>query len=200
MDASIQKKKMNRRKALGSLLLLAGAGAAAWSGIRLRHLYSTPDLGKLQEHAELITELAETIIPATDTPGAKAAGVSPFIIRMIRDCTPKKEQNRFLMGLDEVEAYARQHYNRSFARCNIEQREETAGHFERRDRPYKGLAGKISHKVMGDAFFVIMKKYTVIGYCTSMEGATRGLAYDYVPGHYAGAVRLKPGQKAWATE
>ncbi|SHN44387.1 gluconate 2-dehydrogenase subunit 3 family protein [Chitinophaga sp. CF418] len=191
---------MNRRKALGSLLLLAGAGAAAWSGIRLRNLYSTPDLGKLQEHTELITELAETIIPATDTPGAKAAGITPFIIRMIRDCTPKKEQNRFLIGLDEVDAYTSNHYNRPFARCNIEQRTAIAAHFERRDRPYKGIAGKISHKVMGDSFFVIMKKYTVIGYCTSMEGATRGLAYDYVPGHYLGAVRLKPGQKAWATE
>lgn len=191
---------MNRRKALSSLLLLAGAGAATWSGIRLRNLYSTPDLEKLHAHAELITELAETIIPATETPGAKAAGVSPFIIRMIEDCTPKKEQNRFIMGLDEVESYARHHYNRSFVRCNIEQREAIADHFEKRDRPYKGIAGKITHKVMGDTFFVIMKKYTVIGYCTSMEGATRGLAYDYVPGHYVGSVRLKSGQKAWATE
>ncbi|UPK67112.1 gluconate 2-dehydrogenase subunit 3 family protein [Chitinophaga filiformis] len=191
---------MNRRKALGNIMLLAGAGAAAWSGIRLGKLYSTPNLGKLQAHAALITELAETIIPATDTPGAKAAGVTPFIIRMIRDCTPRKEQNRFLMGLDEVEDYAKRHYNHSFARCNIEQRLAIADHFERRDRPYKGITGKISHKVMGDPFFVIMKKYTVIGYCSSMEGATRGLVYDYVPGHYAGAVRLKPGQKAWATE
>lgn len=200
MDAAIQKEKMNRRKAIGSLFLLAGAGAATWSGIRLRNLYNTPDLGKLKAHAALISELAETIIPATDTPGAKAAGVSPFIIRMIEDCTPKKEQNRFMMGLDEVEAYASQHYGHSFVRCSIEQRDAIADHFERRDRPFKGIAGKISHKVMGDPFFVIMKKYTVIGYCTSMEGATRGLAFDYVPGHYAGAVRLKPGQKVWATE
>ena len=193
---------MNRRKAIGSLLLLSGAGAAAWAGIRFRNLYSTPSLEKLQHDAyrELITELAETIIPATDTPGAKAAGITPFIIRMVTDCTPKKEQNRFIEGLEEVDAYARNHYKRAFVRCTAEQQAAAAAHFEKRDRPYKGIAGKISHKVLGDSFFVIMKKYTVIGYCTSMEGATRGLAYDYVPGHYTGSVLLKPGQRAWATE
>lgn len=191
---------MNRRKALSSLLLLAGAGAAAWSGFRLRDLFKTPDLARLEVCAELITELAETIIPATDTPGAKAAGVTPFIIRMVRDCTPKKEQQRFLLGLSDMEAYARHHYKRPFARCTIEQREAIADHFERRDRPFKGIAGKITHKVLGDPFFVIMKRYTVIGYCTSMQGATHALVYDYVPGHYRGAVRLQPGQHAWATE
>lgn len=193
---------MNRRKAVGSLLLLAGAGLATWSGMRLRHLYSTPPLEKLKlgAYEELITELAEVIIPATDTPGAKAAGITPFIIRMIEDCTPKKEQNTFISGLEELDGYARTKYKRAFIRCSDEEKEDVVTHFEKRDRPFKGIAGKISHKVLGDSFFIIMKKYTVIGYCTSMQGATRGLAFDYVPGHYTGAVDLKPDQKVWATE
>jgi len=193
---------MNRRKAVGSLLLLAGAGFATWSGIRLRHLYSTPPLEKLKNGAyqDLITELAEVIIPATDTPGAKAAGITPFIIRMIEDCTPKKEQNAFIQGLEDLDGYARSRYKRAFILCSEQEKENVAAHFEKRDRPFKGIAGKISHKVLGDSFFIIMKKYTVIGYCTSMQGATRGLAYDYVPGHYAGSVSLRAGQKVWATE
>ena len=90
MDASIQK-KMNRRKAIASLLVLAGGTAAVYSGVRWRRLNTAPDLVKLQAHKDLITELAETIIPATDTPGAKAAGITPFIISLVTDCTPHRE-------------------------------------------------------------------------------------------------------------
>lgn len=199
MDASIQK-KMNRRKAIASLLVLAGGTAAVYSGVRWRKLNTAPDLVKLQAHKDLITELAETIIPATDTPGAKAAGITPFIISLVTDCTPRREQNRFIEGLIEVDGYARAEYKRSFIKCSTEQREAVVAYFEKRDRPYKGLLGKVSKRVMGDSFFTIMKKYTVIGYCTSMKGATEGLAYDYVPGRYVGSVKLQPGQKCWATE
>ena len=191
---------MNRRKAIGSIFLLAGAGAAAITGIKLRTLYRTPDLKKLPSHLPLITELAETIIPATDTPGAKAANVGPFIITMIEDCTPKKEQNVFLNGLEDVEDYAHSKYGHSFVNCSQAHRDAIAEHFEKRDRPYKGIAGKVSHKFLGDSFFTIMKKYTVMGYCNSMPGATKGMAYDYVPGRYEGCVDLQPGQKCWATE
>jgi hypothetical protein len=199
MDASIQK-KMNRRKAIGSILLLAGAGAAIITGVKLRALYRTPDLKKLYTHKELITELAETIIPATDTPGAKAANVAPFIISMIEDCTPQKEQNKFLNGLEDVEEYAHAKYNRSFIDCSQQERNVIADYFEKRDRSYKGIAGKVSHKLLGDSFFTILKKYTVMGYCNSLEGVTKGLAYDYVPGRYEGSVTLRSGQKCWATE
>jgi hypothetical protein len=199
MDAAIQK-KMNRRKAIGSILLFAGTGAAVWSGIRLRKLYSTPDLGTLQTQYALITALAETIIPATNTPGAKAAGITPFIIRMIEDCTSKREQNRFIMGLNELDDYTKAVFHLSFTNASTTEKNIVAAHFEKRDRPHKGIAGKISRRVLGDSFFTIMKKYTVIGYCTSLEGAIHGLAYDYVPGRYVGTIQLSPGQKGWATE
>lgn len=191
---------MNRRKAIGSIFLLAGAGAAAITGVKLRTLFRTPDLNKLQTHKNLITELAETIIPATDTPGAKAANVAPFIIGMIEDCTPKKEQNKFLNGLEDVEDYAYERYSRSFVNCSQKERNVIVDYFERRDRSYKGIAGKVSHKILGDPFFVILKKYTVMGYCNSMEGATKGMAYDFIPGRYEACVLLQPGQKCWATE
>ncbi|PSL43756.1 gluconate 2-dehydrogenase subunit 3-like protein [Chitinophaga niastensis] len=191
---------MNRRKAIGSILLLAGAGTAVISGFRFHQLYKTPDLRKLSEYRALIAALAETIIPETDTPGAKAAGVDAFIINMVMDCTSKKEQNKFIEGLDEVTAYTYRKYHRSFVDSSANEQQAVAAYFEKRDRPYKGIAGKVSHKLMGDSFFIILKKYTVMGYCTSQIGATRGLAYDYVPGKYIGCVTLQPGQKCWATD
>lgn len=191
---------MNRRKAIGSLLVLVGAGTVTAGGFRLRQLSQTPDLSKLVKYRPLIVALAETIIPETDTPGAKAAGVDTFIINMITDCTPLKEQNRFIEGLENVADYAIRHYELKFEECTAAEQQAIADHFEKRDRPYKGILGKISRKLVGDGFFVIMKKHTVTGYCNSMLGATRGLAYEYVPGRYQGCIPLQPGQKCWATE
>ena len=94
---------MNRRKAIGSLFLLAGAGVASYTGLRFYKLYKTPELASLPHFKTLIDELAETIIPRTHTPGAKDAQVGDFIIRMITDCTSKKEQNTFLYGLHDVD-------------------------------------------------------------------------------------------------
>lgn len=191
---------MNRRKAIGGLLLLVGAGTAAVSGVKFYQLRKTPDLSKLTKYQPLIAALAETIIPETDTPGARAAHADSFIIEMITECTPVREQNRFIEGLEDVTAYALQQYHRPFEKCTDAEQQAIAGYFEKRDRPFKGLAGKVSRRLLGDSFFVIMKKNTVKGYCNSMAGATRGLAYDYVPGAYTCCLTLQPGQKSWATQ
>jgi hypothetical protein len=191
---------MNRRKAISSLLLIAGAGAVTITGIKTGTLYKTPDLVWLQSQLPLIEELAETIIPETDTPGAKTAGVAPFIVTMIKDCAPKKAQNKFLNGLKEVEKRSYSTYQHSFINCTPDQRYTILDYFEERDRPLKGIAGKISFKLFGYSFFSILKKYTVMGYCNSMTGATMGLAYQQTPGRYQGCLPLQNGQKVWALE
>lgn len=190
---------MDRRKALKGLLLFGGGAAAVAGGIKSFQWYKKPDLQQLPGYKPLIAELAETIIPRTDTPGAKDAGVQDYIITMIQDCTPAKLQNKFMDGLADVQHYAQAQYSRSFLECSKEQRHNVLAHFEKRDRQYSGLAGKVQRRLFGDGFFVTLKKYTVQGYCTSIQGATQGLAYDYIPGRYQGCATLEPDQKCWAT-
>lgn len=178
---------------------MSGSGAVIMSGFNGYRWFTRPSLRRLPEYKPLIAELAETIIPRTETPGAKDAGVEDFIITMIQDCTPYRVQGRFMEGLEDVEAYTRSQYGLTFSECSKEQRHNVLTYFEKRDRPFPGIAGKAVRKLFGDNFFMTLKKYTVQGYCTSLEGATKGLAYDYVPGRYQGCVTLAPGQKCWAT-
>ncbi|NLR69113.1 gluconate 2-dehydrogenase subunit 3 family protein [Chitinophaga varians] len=191
---------MNRRKAIARLLLFGGAGAAIAGGAGYHYFNKKPDLGDLDQYLPLIAELAEVIIPETDTPGAKSAGVHDFIATMIRDCSSRKVQNRFLYGLEDVAAYTRTKYGKSFVHCRKEEKEAVVAHFEKKSRPWEGLMGKVSSRLFGDPFFVTLKKYTVIGYCTSMQGATKAMAYEYIPGRYKGCTPLQPGQRCWATE
>lgn len=190
---------MNRRKAIRNIFLFSGAGAAAVGGFNFYRFYRTPDLSSLEGHKRLIEELSEIIIPETDTPGAKSAGVAPVIITLVKDCTNRKAQNRFLYGLDDVEDYARSKYGKSFVDCDKAAKIAITGHFEQRDRPWAGIKGKVSRRLIGDSFFITLKKYTLLGYGTSMKGATMGMAYDFIPGQYKGIVPLRPGQKCWAT-
>ncbi len=65
----------------------------------------SPDKNYLLGKKALLTELAETIIPATDTPGAKEAGAVDFMMPMLNECTDTKTLNRFIKGLQDLEAY-----------------------------------------------------------------------------------------------
>jgi hypothetical protein len=164
---------MNRTKALRGWLWLGESETSTAAGLKGHWLYRTPDLGLLYHYKSLIAELAETIIPRTNTPGAKDAGVPELIIRMIKESTPAGAQHRFLQGLEEVAAYARSQYGQSFFDCSVEQRHNILAHFEKKDRPVSGIAGKLFSRLFGDAFFVTLKKCTVTGYCACLRGAAK---------------------------
>lgn len=191
---------MNRRKAIRNILLVAGVAGAGIGGYEWRRINKKPALDDLAQYKALLSELAETIIPATHTPGAKDARVGEFIYKMVIHCTGAREQNRFLYGLHDLEDYCHDKYGKSFMQCAVTQREETLLHFEQAGKRFKGIAGKVQRKIFGDGFFKILKTYTVMGYATSQKGATQGFAYDYIPGAWQASVPLRPGQRSWATK
>jgi hypothetical protein len=190
---------MDRRKAIFGIILGATGVAGSTFGYGWWKLYRSPDLDWLEQNRILIGELAETIIPRTDSPGAKDAAVDNFIIKMIRDCTPRKEQNNFLDGLKDLQEFCRRKYGLAYPDCSEAQQHQTLEHFEQAAIPLQGRAGKVMLRLTGRPFFRILKDYTVEGYCTSEPGATTGLAYLYIPGSFHGCIPLQKNQKAWAT-
>jgi hypothetical protein len=195
-----QTTSMNRRKAIFRLLVLGGGAAGVFGGVKAYHLLKEPELERLSQFQPLIDELAETIIPKTDTPGAKEAGVGKFITRMIKNCTGRKSQNNFIEGLVELVLYTGSRYDKQFEHCNAEQKKAVLAHFEKKGRSRGGKLGKAERYILGDSFFETLKKYTVLGYCTSKQGAMQALSYDYIPGKYIGCMPLTPDQRAWATQ
>jgi hypothetical protein len=191
---------MNRRKAIGRIVLIGGGTAVAYSGYKWWDWNKKPDLAWLDQKKELITSLAEAIIPATDTPGAAEAGVGDYIIIMIKDCTGIREQNKFIDGLKELEHHCSSAYDKPFPRCTEAEQKQVLQYFEQKDKPFKGIAGKAQNKFLGKSFFTTLKEYTVSGYCSSELGATKGLAYVFIPGRYQGCIPLQTGQKTWATK
>lgn len=218
---------MDRRDAVKSVaFLIGGALSATTLGVFLEGC-SSPNKtnGNLfsADQQNLITEIADVIIPTTSSPGAKAAGVGPFIALMVKDCYPEDAQKVFVKGLDDLEKLSKDTFKKSFLEISVAQRQELLNKVreatiaesktakEEQDKKDAHILEKKSEKENpGNSmlpkdkpkstpqFFPIIRDLTLLGYFTSEIGATKALAYLDIPGRYDGCVDLKPGQKVWA--
>lgn len=159
-----------------------------------------PRLSALDELKPLIEELVETVIPATDTPGAKEAGVADFVMGKVRFYLNRQEQNEFIEGLEKIERECGRRYGQSFVGCTTEQRLKLLEELELSDMHLPSLLLKIKRKLFGFSFIKHIKIFTVEGYCVSKPGATLSLNYQAVPVTYQPCIKLVTGQKAWATK
>ena len=145
----------------------------------------------------MIAEVAELIIPATETPGAKDAQVPEFIRAVVRDCYPEKDQQSFKNGLEQLEKESQTTFDRSFVELEQEQQIQLLTKAESDARAQRDQ--NKDNKDAGIPFFLMMKELTLIGYFTSEPGATQALNYVQNPGSYDACTPLEPGQRAWAT-
>ena len=191
---------MKRKKAIGTILLAGGATVVGFSGYEWYFLTKTPDKNYLLGKKSLLADLAETIIPATDTPGAKEAGAVEFMIPMLNECTDNKTLNRFISGLRDLEEYTQIKFHREFSECSQEEKDAVLSWAEQKSKVSNSLFGKIKNKFTGRPFFEMLKTYTLYGYCISEKGAGMGMHYIAVPGKYLPCIQLEPNQTSWATK
>lgn len=204
---------MNRRQAALSFGALWGvlalpAGAAAQAVVT----WAPKALNAAQ--ARVLDVVAELVIPATETPGARQAGVPQFVDRAVAIyCSPEDAQ-AIRNGLDRIEADARAEHGKSFAALTSAQqtalveRYDVEGRGPRtptaavgRGETETGLSNQPRSAVAppkGPPFFPVLKDLITVGYFTSELGATRAVRYDPVPGAFRGCVPLKEIGRAWA--
>jgi len=149
------------------------------------------------KHRQILSQISEIIIPATSTPGAKAAKVPEFILLMLADCYTYKQQQAFFAGLDTFNATAEEKYDQEFLDCSLQEQEALVVMEEKKTINLLKDQTATNEEVILP-FFSILKELTLVGYFTSEIGATQALKYVAVPGEFHGSVPLQPGQKAWA--
>jgi hypothetical protein len=206
---------MNRRDALRNVALLMGGALSATTLSVISEGCKTSDKkgGELftAQQQSTIDELADTIIPTTGTPGAKAAGVGPFIAMMIKECYPENVQKIFTDGLDDLDDRSKSKFSNSFVAIDPKQRavvlQEVVDKIKKDkeknkdEKPKKNEGGRTSTAPSAKKdpnFFQLAKELTMLGYFTSEIGCKQALVYNPVPGKFEGCTDMKPGQKAWA--
>jgi hypothetical protein len=148
----------------------------------------------LQSDVALLDEIAETILPETATPGAKAAGVGPFMTVMVADTYTADEQRTFTEGLAAIEALSLSDFGRPFVEASSTQRTRLLETLDREQHAYMQSlsSGQPTH------YFRMMKQLTLLGYFTSEIGCTQAQRYRETPGRFDPCVPYTPGDRAWA--
>lgn len=214
---------MNRRDALRYFALVAGgafgnrmaqaaahvhgaaqaavAGAAATSGAAAASDAAVQPSLLDERQRTMLSDIAELIIPATDTPGAVEAGVPAFIDHIVSTWFTTAERVSFLKGLDELDAFCSQRFSRSFALCDAGQRSAALTEAERRATGYQPEPMKtVADAVGGEVpFFPRVKALTVPGYYTSEVGATQELSYNPIPASYDGDYDFARTGRQWSS-
>ena len=142
------------------------------------------------EDIALLDEIAETILPETDTPGAKAAEVGAFMALMVTDVFAEEDQVTFRRGMRAVDQRSREATGRGFMVATPEERHELLTRLDEE---------RFSDDVQGPHYFSMMKQLTLFGYFTSEIGCTMALQYEETPGRYDPCADYTPGERSWAS-
>lgn len=79
----------------------------------------------------MVVAIADTIIPETETPGARAAQVDQFVDTLLSDHLAADDKERFLAGLTRLEARARRIHQKGFAELTVAQQTEMVSELDR---------------------------------------------------------------------
>lgn len=189
---------MNRRELLKMITAVTGTamiggtvvgGSVGLSGCTTASL--TP-ISLTSVDIALLDEIAETIMPRTDTPGAKDAQVGKFMAVYVPDCYTLEEQAIFYQGLSSLEAQSYKVYGRSFMVLTPEERTAFIAKLDQEARA-------VVVNGTGPHYFTMMKQLTLFSFFTSEAGATQVLRHVPIPGRFDGALPYKSGDRAWAT-
>src|SRR6266498_3255491 len=187
---------IDRREAVRRVTALLGGVVFVGSGDLLtavEHAHARAAASHAQvgtfsaQDVALLDEVADTILPETKTPGAKAAHVGAFMALMVTDTYDDKQQALFRDGIQKLNAAG-------FMTLAPAQRLALLEQLDREQKAYMDTRaqGAPAH------YFRLMKELTLLGYFTSEIGCTQAMRYRETPGRFDPCVPYTPGETTWA--
>jgi hypothetical protein len=134
---------------------------------------------------DIVTAIADIIIPKTATSGALDAGVPAFIDSVLAEVYSPDAQARFTKGLAEFGASVAA-AGKPFLELAPAQRVSAV-----KRSLATALSGEHEHK----AFILMMRELTLLGFFSSKMGITENMEYVPVPTAYHGCVPLSQMKK-----
>ena len=131
------------------------------------------------DEAQILTAIADIIIPKTDTSGALDANVPAFIDTMMADVYPRDAQERFHAGCAEFAGSTFLGMERAAQTATVKSALEAAVAADTQPRP----------------FILVARELTLLGFYTSRVGITENMEYQAVPTAYHGCVPLSEMKK-----
>ena len=172
---------MQRRSAIKNLALTIGGTIVlpSWANAWNKESFQNSPFNISPSQENLLAEIVETIVPKTDTPGAKELNIHQFTIKMVADCYDKKSQETFAKGFDLIDIAVKKDFSKSFVECDAKQK--------------LAILNKMSNSENSDekSFVRLVKNLTIQGYLSSEYVMTNLRIYEFAPARYHGCVPVK---------
>jgi hypothetical protein len=206
---------MTRREAMRHVVALMG-GLALVGSDRLEVFAFEPGaLDQAMKHGvgtftaadvALLDEIAETILPETTTPGAKAAKTGAFMALMVSDAYTDRNREVFRAGMQQLDDACRAAHAVSFLQATPAQRltllealdREQKTATDERTPPARTRAPGAPAVEDAPHYFRMMKELALLGYFTSEIGYTKAMRYVESPGRFDPDVPCGPDDTSWA--
>lgn len=178
---------VNRRALLKSAILLVGGTLAGLPGQVLAQAADAAPAARFFSKTQFATmaEVADIILPRTDTPGAKDAGVPDYLDALMVNWASPERQQQFLALIDEIDARARS-AGGAFPSLPMARRVELLGAFD---------AEKLA---ASDQPYAKFKELVLTLFYMSEAGATKELRYELIPGKFEPGIEVTSDTRAWA--
>jgi len=145
---------------------------------------------------EIVVAMSDVMIPATATPGAKAAKVNEFIDLILTEWATEEERKIFLEGLAEADRKTNALFGHGFAAASANEQpaivqifDEELATFRNEQLPKQVRSWELTLVL---PFFAQMRRLTLVGYYTSPIGQEQELNVEIIPGELHGCVPAKP--------
>jgi hypothetical protein len=175
---------LDRRSLIRNAMLLVGAGVIANPSGALAKTAAKKPAAKAPlfftpAEMTVLAEVAEIIIPRTDTPGAKGAGVPQAFDAMMHDWASVQHQLQYRSVVEEFGG---------------------SGLMKLKPAERVALVSKMDAEKIAawDAAYVGFKELVMTLYYLSEDGATKELRYELVPGSWDAWTDITPDTRAWA--
>ena len=141
-----------------------------------------------------LDEVTDTLLPETETPGAKAAATGAFIALMVQDTYTTEEQEQFRNGLRALEQWSTDQHGSGFMELPPAERLAVLEHFDAEQHAY------MEEKSDDDPThpFRMFKELCLLGYFTSEIGYRQAQRYQETPGRFDPCVTRDPDDRTWA--
>jgi hypothetical protein len=187
---------MQRRELINMIAAVTGVAFVGTDALfaageaQSRLTYSDSDI-------QLFDEVAETILPRTDTPGAKDAAVGRFIARYSAACYEPAHIAILQNGIGDINGQMRKRNGVNFLQAGEAEKRSLLTMVDTQAKQYARTRGSESDDKLPH-YFSLLKQLTLMGFFTSELGATRVARYRPVPGKYKGCIPYRTSETFWA--
>lgn len=186
----LNRTKMERRDILKASAIFLGYGLVGGTSLAVLNgcAADTSEGWKpsffTEDQIAMLAEVAERIIPRTDTPGAKDALVHRYMDEAVINNFDQDEKEMIKTGISTFDELAKEKYKKKFVQLTTEEMDAVIQQTADDAKLAKANGDD------GPQLFTEIRSMVAAGYFTSEVGATQALVYLPVPGPYEGCIPL----------